>query len=304
MTFAIADRRLDIAPPLVLQTPGENEVDAISGMLAGHDLKDEFVCPIESGTYSAALRRLVFSKGKRYSVDEFGTGTGAPLVLALRGSGFRGVVRGFETNKTAVTTANSLIHRAGLQDICVVRNQSFFCPDREMGDVLIANPPFLPAHDQDSLRTPSLPILADLYGGPNGNELSKDLLNQGYSTVMMLVASISDPVSLIEDAQKIGFGITDFQVTNIPFGQYSRQSPVQSRLRAMVREGKAFCTNGNNGNYMIGCALFQQDVPPPKDQSKAFLRVMTSLGIPTSLPTPIRVPERSSSIRPLVAVPA
>src|SRR5262249_52594273 len=83
-----------------------------------------------------------------------------------------------------------------------------------------------------------------------------------------------NPAAVIAHARKLGYGVTDFVVTYMPFGPYSSQDVVLQRLHAMKKQGKAFFTE--NG-YLVGSAYFTKD-RTQRDLSDEFLNCLTSAG--------------------------
>jgi hypothetical protein len=236
------------------------------------DFCKEFICPEESMRYAGSLEQLVFSKFRnaleKPTIIEFGSGTGAPVVTAILNSKFSGTVHGYEINPEASETADRLIEDNGLTNQYIIHNTSFFETKRIVdADYLIANPPYVPCNDQSLLTLP------DLCGGPEGNEISKKLLSCGYKNVFLEVSSYSNPKSLLEHALNLGYKVTDFQITQLPFGIYSRQPIVQTRIQEMRESGKAFFSNNC---YLVGSTFFAKNTHE-QDLSSELLACLTSL---------------------------
>lgn len=239
-----------------------------------NDFRKEFVCPEESMRYAGALEQLVFirfrNEKKRPTIIEFGSGTGSPVVSAIINSNFLGVVHGWEINPDAAEEADELIERFGLSRQYIIHNMSYFESQRiPEADYLIANPPYLPCEDGTLLTLPGL------WGGVDGNDVSKKLLSCGYENVFLEVSSYSNPVDLIGHALNLGYKIADFQITQMPFGVYSRQDIVQKRIQEMKSSGKAFFSSKC---YLVGSAFFTKIVDENQDLSQDFLTCLTSLG--------------------------
>jgi Methyltransferase small domain len=244
-----------------------------SGAGAEPDCRKEFVCPEESARYAGMLEQMVFSKSSGApppaSIIEFGSGTGEPIISAILKSGYTGRVDGYEINATAAAEARALIVEHGLLGQYVVHDASFFeaGPDPRF-DCLIANPPYLPCERGDVLTLP------DLWGGIDGIDISKRLLSCGYPKVFLLVSSYSNPAALIGHARRCGYGISDFQVSKMSFGVYSRQDHVQRRIREMLVAGTAFFSENC---YLVGGAVFSKDAGEPGDLSAEFLASLCCL---------------------------
>jgi len=246
-------------------------VPAIAGL---HDFRREFVCPEESMRYSGALEQLVFSRFRsgrsRPTIIEFGSGTGEPVISAILNSHFSGAIHGYEINPESVDTAELLIEKYGLAKQYLIHNASFFDnADIPQSDYLIANPPYIPCEDG------SLLILPGLCGGPEGNDVSKRLLSYGCRNVFLEVSSYSNPRGLVEHAKMLGYKISDFQMTQLPFGNYSRQDIVQKRIHEMKEAGKAFFSDNC---YLVGSAFFTKEQDDKPDLSAEFLTCLTAIG--------------------------
>lgn len=239
-----------------------------------HDFRREFVCPEESMRYAGSLEQLVFSKFRndpvRPTIIEFGSGTGEPVIAAVINSKFAGIVHGYEINPEAADKAADLIQEYKLTGKYVVHPVSFFDSQNiPPSEYLIANPPYLPCEDRTQL------ILPDLCGGKNGNDVTRRLLSCGFKNVFLEVSSYSDPAAVIEHAAQQGYKISDFQITQMPLGVYSRQEVVQRRLAEMREMGKSFYTNNC---YLVGSALFTKEPKGQPDLSEEFLDSLTAIG--------------------------
>lgn len=238
------------------------------------DFRREFVCPEESMRYAGSLVQLVFGKlrdgVKQPVVIEFGSGTGEPVISAILNSKFAGVVHGYEVNAEASETADRLIEEYGLAKKYIVHNTSFFDAKHiPAAEYLVANPPYIPCSDRSLLTLP------DLCGGEDGNTISKQLLSSGYKNVFLEVSSYSNPEDLIKHAHDQGYKITDFLITHMPLGVYSRQDIVQERLNQMREAGKAFFTKNS---YFVGSAFFTKESTAAPDLSADFFACLTAAG--------------------------
>lgn len=235
------------------------------------DFHKEFVCPEESMRYSGALEQLVFGKFRNQQLSptivEFGSGTGEPVISAILNSKFYGTIYGYEINPESSEKADDLIAKFGLSKQYIVHNTSFFeVANLPQADCLIANPPYIPCDNRDLLTLPNL------CGGSEGNDVSKKLLSLDYKNVFLEVSSYSNPIGLVEHALNLGYTITDFQMTQLPFGIYSHQDIVQKRIFEMKQTGKAFFTDNC---YLVGSAFFTK-TSDDKDLSSEFLKCITA----------------------------
>ena len=226
-----------------------------------------FLCAEESHFYSHCLERLVFPDCTESDfVVEFGCGDGSPVINALTRSTFRSVIYGYELNPSAYDVACSRAEQRGLSGKYVIQNQSFFDSQRPKAQYLIANPPYLPAID-NQIRMPLL------HGGTDGATLTNRLLTLDYPSVMTLISSYSNPVGTITHALEQGYRVADFMVTPLPFGYYSSEPKVKHQIEALHRDRKAFYSNNI---YFLAGVLFQKD-ENRSDLSTELIQVMTAL---------------------------
>ncbi len=54
----------------------------------------------------------------------------------------------------------------------------------------------------------------------------QDLMNLGFENMVLLLSAYSNPVETIEHARRLGYRVTDFMVTPLPFGYYSSEPKV------------------------------------------------------------------------------
>jgi hypothetical protein len=238
-----------------------------------HDFRRKFVCPKESMRYAGSLEQLVFNKFRSGrsspTIIEFGSGTGEAVVSAILNSHFAGTIHGYEINPEAVDTAERLIEECGLAKQYIIHNASFFNARIPQSDYLIANPPYIPCEDGSDL------ILPGLCGGAEGNDVSKRLLSYGCRNVFLEVSSYSNPRGLVHHATLLDYKISDFQITQLPFGNYSRQDIVQKRIHEMREAGKAFFSENC---YLVGSAFFAKEQDDTPDLSAEFLSCLTAMG--------------------------
>ena len=227
-----------------------------------------FFCAEESHFYSHCLERLVFNRcGQSDFIVEFGCGDGSPVINSLMRSCSPSVIYGYELNPSAYELACSRIQQCQLEAQYVIQNQSFFDSQRPKAHYLIANPPYLPAIDNQIC----LPLL---HGGTDGATITNRLLTLDYPCVMTLVSSYSNPVATIDHALKQGYSVADFMVTPLPFGYYSSESKVKGQIETLQRQSKAFYS----GNiYFLAGVLFQKTSLSETDLSAELIKVMTSL---------------------------
>ncbi|NEQ28640.1 MAG: SAM-dependent methyltransferase [Microcoleus sp. SIO2G3] len=229
-------------------------------------LRDVFFCPEESNFYSYCLETMVLNgRVDRDAIVEFGSGDGSPVIKALLRSDFNGTVHGFELNASACEIAIARVREYELDEHYWLHCQSFFEGDRPDATVVVSNPPYLPAIDNQLYQ----PLL---HGGIDGVTVTKKLLELGYDEALMMVSSYSNPKGLIDFAAQQGYCVSNFLVSPLPFGYYSSDPKVRSRIAEMREQQQAFYSDQM---YCLAGVLFSQrcDV----DLTAEFLQVITAL---------------------------
>jgi methylase of polypeptide subunit release factors len=230
-------------------------------------MKDIFFCPEESNFYSNCLENFVFRNSKTAECVEFGSGDGSPVINSLLRNKFEGMIQGFELNKSAWKVANSTIDEYNLVDKYVIYNSSLFESDKPQADYLVANPPYLPAPDNDIC----MPLL---FGGIDGATITNELLSLGYENVVVLVSSYSNPRSTIEHAKKNGYYVSNFTVLPLKFGYYSSEPKVKKHIEELRRNQMAYYSGDY---YFLAGVLFKKQQKLSVDLSNELNKVMTSL---------------------------
>ncbi|MEP0955058.1 SAM-dependent methyltransferase [Microcoleus sp. FACHB-1515] len=201
----------------------------------------------------------------RDAIVEFGSGDGSPVIKALLRSDFNGTVHGFELNASACEIASARVQEYELEPHYQLYNTSFFEADRPIASVIISNPPYLPAIDNNLYQ----PLL---HGGIDGITITKKLLELGYDEAMMMISSYSNPKGLIDFAEKQGYCVSNFLVSPLPFGYYSSDPKVKSRITEMREQDQAFYSSQM---YCLAGVLFSQRCET--DLTEEFLKVITTL---------------------------
>lgn len=227
-----------------------------------------FFCPEESGFYSQCLENMVLSRCTHADlVVEFGTGEGAPVINSLLKTKFDSIIHGYELNSAACKLARSRIKQYQLKDKYIIHNQCFFQHAPNHASYLIANPPYLPAPDDD-LYMPSL------HGGTDGATISKRLLGIGYKNVLLMISAYSNPVETINYAIAQGYQVVDFMVSPLKFGYYSREPKVKKAILEMRKNSQAFYSQNI---YFLAGVLLKKKNDYNLDLSAELLKVMTVL---------------------------
>ncbi len=230
--------------------------------------QEVFFCPEESHFYSYCLERLVFNRHRdSNSIIEFGSGDGSPVINALMRSQFNGTIQGYELNPSAHQVACSRASQCELDQKYVVHNQSFFDADAPNADCLIANPPYLPAPDNNIC----MPLL---HGGDDGATITNKLLTLDCPNAMLLISSYSNPVETIEHGLDHGYAVADFMVTPLQFGYYSSEPKVRNCISKLRQNQQAFYSQNI---YFLAGVLFTKQELGAIDISNELIKVMTAL---------------------------
>lgn len=231
-------------------------------------MKDIFYCPEESNFYSNCLENFVLRNDEDFEyVVEFGSGDGSPVVNSLLRNKFEGLIHGFELNPSAWKTANSIIDEYNLNDKYVIDNSSLFESIRPDAECLVANPPYLPAPDNDIC----MPLL---FGGVDGATITNELLSLGYDNVLVLVSSYSNPKSTIDHAKENNYSVKNFTVLPLKFGYYSSEPKVKQHIEEMRNNQMAFYSGDY---YFLAGVLFTKEQQSDVDLSKELTQVLTGL---------------------------
>ncbi len=275
-----------------------------------------FFDPLESTFYGHCVERLLTSKDLAPlladGIVELGPGTGRPVVEALRRSGSRVPITGYELDADSARIANRATARAELGNYPVVQGDFFAATEepgaRQHGDPAdgrkagVVDLPVGPGRDAAARRArcaignpPYLPAIArpvgvsQLWGGHDGAHVARRVLSQEMDVVLLMIASISDPVGLVRHARAAGYRIADWSVRPIPFGRYAHQPWVSRRIGELARSGRAFF--GPEGYLLAGVTWVRGGAlagaagaaDEPDDAATVLRRILTAAGSATSL---------------------
>lgn len=264
LKFQASDRGLEFLPlPEELEFLPEPEES-----MQSFSEDEVFFCPEESYFYSYCLERFVLSTcAKAELVVEFGSGDGTPIIHSLTRNSFLSKIHAYELNDSACQVARSRIEKYGLSDRYTVYNESFFDAARPQAEYLIANPPYLPAPD-DEIQMPAL------RGGNDGSGITCRLLTLDYPAVLLMISSYSNPVDTVECAIANGYYVADFMVSPLQFGYYSSEAKVKRTIQQLKSDRQAFCTDTI---YFLAGVLFRKHHRTAVDLSAELVKVMTAL---------------------------
>lgn len=228
-----------------------------------------FFCPEESQFYSQCLEKMLLNHcTQKETVVEFGAGDGSPVINCLLKSRFNGTIHGYELNAAACELARSRIEQYRLDRKYQVHNHCFFKGlQSRPANYLIANPPYLPAPD-DQICMPSL------HGGADGATITKRLLSVDCDTVLLMISAYSNPVETLEYAIAQGYKIVDFMISPLRFGYYSSEPKVRTCIAELRQRRQAFYSS--NIYFLAGVVFTKQRTADP-DLTAELIKVMTAL---------------------------
>ncbi|WP_315786645.1 class I SAM-dependent methyltransferase [Fischerella sp. JS2] len=231
-------------------------------------MKDIFFCPEESNFYSNCLENFALRNcQKSECIVEFGSGDGSPVINSLLRNKFDGLIQGFELNTSAWKAANLTIDEYNLGHKYVIHNSCLFESSQPQAEYLVANPPYIPAPDNDIY----MPLL---FGGVDGASITNNLLSLGYENVVLLISSFSNPKSTIDHAKDNGYCVSSFLILPLQFGYYSSEPKVKKHIEELRKHKMAFYS----GNYyFLAGVLFKKCQEVKVDLSDELVQAMTSL---------------------------
>lgn len=269
-----SDRDLQFLPKegnaLELFQPHEERLEFLPKQETATTFSEDevFFCPEESYFYSYCLERFILSAcSSQDRVIEFGCGDGTPVIHSLTRNYFPGVIHGYELNASACLVAKARIEKFRLVNRYVVHNESFFDAVKPTAQYLIANPPYLPAPD-DEICMPAL------RGGHDGSGITCQLLTLNIPSVLLMISSYSNPVETIHHAIANGYYVADFMVSPLQFGYYSSELKVKNTIYQLQRDRRAFFSDNI---YFLAGVLFRKQHRTLINLSAELIKVMTAL---------------------------
>ncbi|MGM0519481.1 MAG: SAM-dependent methyltransferase [Campylobacterota bacterium] len=228
--------------------------------------RELFNCSDETFFYEKCLKQLIFKNKKDFqTIVEFGSGDGVPVLNAVCSCNFTGTIYGFEYNSKAYEILQKNIKNVNLEKIYHVKNQSFFEAKLPKAKLLIANPPYIP-YSSNAI------LLPHLWGGEKGCKISKDIISYKIPNIMIIVASYSNPIELIEYATSLGYIVKEFLVTNMPYGVYSNEPKVKDYINKLATKNSAFF---HKDYYKVAGVLFQKNSDTLDKKQKLIANLTT-----------------------------
>lgn len=235
----------------------------------------------ESEFYAQCVRDFLFRHGYELLEDkevvELGVGTGETIAELLKYHDFTGKINGYEIDRPSFEYAQKVVVKHSVADRYMVINEDFFTAVRNsvVGGCLISNPPYLPARE----RPAQMP---ELWGGIDGSQITKKIIEYGFERLILLLSSFSDPLSIIEHASDHGYRVLDFAIRTMQFGIYSSEPKVCERIAQLSSQGQAFVSADR---YCVAGVAWVKN-PDVTDLSCALARALTSLA---DCPKPVQV---------------
>ena len=222
----------------------------------------------ESTFYSRCVKNFLLDAKSTSPTEiaEFGSGDAVTMARYLARSRYPGVIRGHEINRESYLRARKSIKDAGVSTRYIVKQTDFFAAHHDRQGALIVNPPYLPA------PAPRI-AMPELWGGRDGTRVVKRLIDLGFDQLMMLVASISDPIGVIRHATRRSYRVVDFSITTLPFGKYTLEPIVFHQIQRMASRGKALVSRTD---YQVAAVHFCKSANGVPDRSQRLVDEMTS----------------------------
>lgn len=221
----------------------------------------------ESSFYSRCVKKFLLDakSSSPTEITEFGSGDASMMARYLARSRYPGVIRGYEINRESYRLARTSIKDAGVSTRYIVKQANFFAARHDRRGALIVNPPYLPA------PAPRLPM-PELWGGRDGTRVVKRLIDMGFEQLMMLVASISDPIGVIKYARRRSYRVVEFAILTLPFGKYTLEPIVFHQFQRLARRGKALI---RSTEYQVAAVHFHKSADRVPDRSQRLIDQMT-----------------------------
>jgi len=201
-------------------------------------LSDAFYDVDESPFYAsevASFARRIDSPPNCLTIHEFGSGSAQAVCDVFGLLPERAQIIGYEIDPTSCQIARAMVSAAGLSDRYLIREEDFFAARDAIKcrSALVANPPYLPISGSTS-------AFPDLSGGPSGNEVSKQILRSGFGRVLLIMSSFADPLSLFDEAIRLGYRLVYWNSISVPFGQHCNRPNVAAGIHRLAASGRAY----------------------------------------------------------------
>jgi hypothetical protein len=221
----------------------------------------------ESIFYSRCVKKFLLDakSSPQTEITEFGSGDAVTMARYLARSRYPGVIRGYEVNRESYLRARRSIKDSGVSTRYIVTRADFFGTPHDRRGALIVNPPYLPA------PVPRL-AMPELWGGRDGTRVVKRLIDLGFDQIMMLVASISDPIGVIRYARRRSYRVVDFSIVTLLFGKYTLEPIVFHQIQRLASRGKALV---RNVDYQVAGVYFRKTGDGAPDRSQNLVDRMT-----------------------------
>jgi methylase of polypeptide subunit release factors len=231
-----------------------------------------FDCAEESAHYAFSVQLLLAQYSavvpwQAEGVAELGSGDARAIghvVRAVPGL----TVHGTDISATSVQRARQTIAGLGVADRYTVELGDFFAwaatPAGQQVSTVIANPPYIPAPDDDIL-------MPELWGGRYGNDLALRLLTAGFDHLLVALPSYSDPAATLAAAAEQGYRVANFLAMGLEFGAYSREPKVAEHIARLTAEGHGWA---GEDSYVVAVTLLTRSPLVQRDRSTEVLRAL------------------------------
>jgi methylase of polypeptide subunit release factors len=237
-----------------------------------HVVDGFFDCAEESAHYAFSVQLLLAQYSavvpwQAEGVTELGSGDAraiAHVVRAVPGL----TVHGTDISATSVQRARQTIAGVGVADRYTVELGDFFAwaatPAGQQISTAIANPPYIPAPDDDIL-------MPELWGGWYGNDLALRLLTAGFDHLLVALPSYSDPAATLAAAAQQGYRVANYLAMGLEFGAYSREPKVAEHIARLTAEGHGWA---GEDSYVVAVTLLTRSPLVQRDRSTEVLRAL------------------------------
>lgn len=221
----------------------------------------------ETSFYSRCVKKFLLDARSHSPIEitEFGSGEAVTMARYLARSRYPGVIRGYEINRESYLRARKSIKDAGVSTRYIVKQADFFTAPHDRRGALIVNPPYLPA------PAPRLPM-PELWGGRDGTQVVRRLIDLGFDQLMMLVASIADPIGVLRHAGRRSYRVVDYSIVTLPFGKYTLEPIVFHQFHRMASRGKALI---RSTEYQVAAVHFRKGANGVPDRTQRLIEEMT-----------------------------
>jgi hypothetical protein len=115
--------------------------------------------------------------------------------------------------------------------------------------------------------------MPELWGGPDGGLILRELFKCNFSSLLLLIPSISNPIQVIHEGLSQGYFVHTYLTTPLSFGPYTSQSYVQKKLHDMHSQGISFFFSNH---YILAGVYFSKEPPTITEQEKSLIQIIST----------------------------